>query len=62
MAFTYEPARDVSKIILKHQTEMKEIRGTNMFGMGTIIDKIIREWEQCREGKTIPKSKKESNG
>lgn len=41
---------DVRKILLREQHAEKENRGTNQFGLSSVIFKIIKEWNnKCRK-------------
>lgn len=47
-----ELPEDVRKVLLQVQKEEKENRGTNQFGLSSVIFKIIREWNnKCRNDK-----------
>ena len=41
---------DVRKILLREQVIEKQNRGTNMYGLSSVIYKIIREWNnKCKK-------------
>lgn len=41
---------DVRRILLREQKQEKENRGTNQYGLSSMIYKIIREWNnKCKK-------------
>lgn len=42
---------DIQKVLVREQAREKENRGINQYSLSSTIQKIIREWEKCREKK-----------
>lgn len=40
---------EIQKILVREQAKEKENRGVNQYSLSSTIQKIIREWDRCRE-------------